>query len=86
MIELREVVKVKANDDFTLECEMENGEIFLYDMSSIKNEDGEMIEPLKKIGYFKKVFIEYDCPTWPNGFNVDATNIVITGQLIKKTA
>lgn len=86
MIKLREVVSVKANDDYTLECEMENGEVYLYDMSSVKLEEGEMAQPLKDANYFKKVFIEYDCPTWPNGFNVDATNIAMTGELIKKAA
>ena len=50
MIELREIFEVKANDDFTLECEMENGDIYLYDMSFLKkNGGGPMIQPLKKI-------------------------------------
>ena len=87
MIELREVVNVKANDNFTLECEMENGEVYKYDMSYLKKSTGgPMIRPLRDIAYFKKVFIEYSCPTWPNGFNVDAINVAMIGELIKRSA
>ena len=36
---LRQVIGVKANG-FTLECEMENGELFRYDMSFVLKEEG----------------------------------------------
>ena len=83
---IRKLLDLKANDDYTLECEMENGEIYLYDMSSIKNEDGEMVEPLKDIKYFKKAVIDYGCPTWPNGHDIDPAYIAMKGKLIKKSA
>ena len=38
--DFREVIEVKAKDDFSLECEMENGEVYAYDMSFIKEKDG----------------------------------------------
>ncbi|MCY4524496.1 MAG: DUF2442 domain-containing protein, partial [Halobacteriovoraceae bacterium] len=77
----------KVNDNFTLECEMENGEIYKYDMSYlIDYEGGPMIQPLKEISYFKKVFLDYGCPTWPNGFDIDPAYIAMKGKLIKKTA
>ena len=86
MIEIREIVKVKANDDFTLECEMENGEIFKYDMSYLKTYEGvSMIQPLKDIKFFSQVYLEDGALEWPNGFDIDATNIAMTGQLIKKS-
>ena len=84
-IELREIIEVKANEDFTLECEMENGDVYLYDMTSIKNEHGEMVQPLKDIDYFKKVFVEVDYITWPNGYSIDGTAIALSGKLIKKS-
>ena len=58
MIELREILEVKTGGDFTLICEMEDGEIYKYDMSFVKNEGGTMIQPLKKISYFKKVWLD----------------------------
>lgn len=73
---IRKLLDLKANDDFTLECEMENGEIFKYDISSVKKEKGEMIEPLKDLDYFKKVFIDYGCPTWPNGHDIEPAYII----------
>ena len=83
---IRKVLEVKANDDFTLECEMENGEVYLYDMSFVRNGGGPMARPLNKIIFFKKVFIECGCVTWPNGFNTDGDSIVIRGTLLKKLA
>ncbi|MCY4523890.1 MAG: DUF2442 domain-containing protein [Halobacteriovoraceae bacterium] len=83
---IRKVLEVKANDDFTLECEMENGEVYLYDMSFIHEKDWPMTRPLRKLSFFKEVFIECGCVTWPNGFNTDGDSIVIRGELIKKSA
>ena len=56
--EIREIVEVKARDDFTLLCEMENGETYEYDMSFINEEDGEIIEPLRDISLFKRVWLD----------------------------
>ena len=85
-MKIRKITSVKANDDFTIECEMENGEIYKHDMSFIHSEGGEVIEPLKDINVFKKVCVENGYLTWPNGYDLDGTNIAIKGQLIKKTA
>ena len=68
-----------------LSVKWKNGEIYLYDMSYLSSyEGGPMIQPLKKISYFKKVFLEYGCPTWPNGFDIDSAYIAMKGKLIKK--
>ena len=79
--QLRKIIKVNANDDFTLECEMENGEVYLYDMSPIKDQDGEMIEPLKAIDYFKQVNVGVNHIAWPNGYSIDGTAIALVGKL-----
>ena len=85
MIKIREIIEVKANDDFTLECGMENGEIFKYDMSYLKDyEGGPMIQPLKDIRYFKKVYLEAGVLEWPNGFDIDGTAIALNGKLTQK--
>lgn len=41
-----------------------------YDFAALVNESGPMIEPLRDVGYFKRVFLEFGAPTWPNGFDV----------------
>ena len=86
MIELRDILQVEANDDFSLTCEMENGEVFKYNMAFIKNEKGPMIEPLKDINYFKKVWLDLGALTWPNGFSIHGNTVARDGQLIKKIA
>ena len=87
MIKIREIIDVKANDDFTLECAMDNGEVYLYDMSYLKDyEGGPMIQPLKDISYFKKVYIEVGALEWPNGFDIDGTAVAIKGELIRISA
>ena len=85
MTELREILVVKAMDNYRLECEMENGEVYLYDMSFLKNEQGTMIRPLKKIDYFKKVWLDLGALTWPNGFSIHGNTIARDGKLIKKS-
>ena len=83
MTMIRKMLDIKAKDNFTLECLMENGEIYIYDMSFLKDyKGGPMIQPLKDINYFKQVFLDYGHPTWPNGYDVDAAVVPMQGKLI----
>ena len=41
-----------------------------YDFAKIVEETGPMLEPLRNLDYFKRVFVEFGAPTWPNGFDV----------------
>ena len=34
-----------------------------------------MVEPLRDEAFFGRVFLEMGVPTWPNGFDVDPTNL-----------
>ena len=34
-----------------------------------------MVEPLRDPGFFARVFVEMDVPTWPNGFDLDAIKL-----------
>ena len=77
---IRKILKVTAMNDYSLECEMENGEIYKYDMSFILESSGSMIKPLRDINFFKKVFIELGCLTWPNGFNTDGGSVALGGN------
>jgi hypothetical protein len=64
------ITKVKAFDDFKLECTFENGEKVLYDMSYILNKSTPMLDPLKNKKYFKSVFLESGAPVWKNGYDL----------------
>ena len=78
---LRKIIKAKAKN-FFIECEMENGEVYKYDMSFVFDSNGSMVKPLRKIGFFKKVFLELGCLTWPNGLAIDGDSVTIDGTLI----
>ena len=82
MIKIRKIVSVAARDNFVLECVMENGEVFSYDMSFLKNENGEMVIPLKKPDFFKQVFLELGHLSWPNGYEIHANTVARDGLLL----
>ena len=86
MIEVRKIIDVKANDNFTLDCEMENGEIYLYDMSFINTESGEVTDPLRDVNLFKQVWLEYGALEWPTGFSIHGNTVARDGTLIKQIA
>jgi hypothetical protein len=41
-----------------------------YDFAPVVSEGGPMVEPLRDHDYFKRVFLEFGAPTWPNGFDI----------------
>ncbi len=57
-----------------------------YDFAGLVQESGAMIEPLRDIEYFKRVFLEFGAPTWPNGFDIAPEwlrdNIAAAGKLM----
>ena len=83
---IRKVLDVKANDDFTLECEMENGEIYLYDMSFILSRAGDIFKPLRDINAFQEVWLEYGALEWSSGLGIHGDTVVRDGRLLKKSA
>ena len=83
---IRKILDVTANDNFSLICEMENGEVYLYDMSFVKEEEGAVIEPLRDINLFKQVWVDYGALEWPNGYGIHGDTVVREGTLMKKVA
>ncbi len=81
---IRKILNVRITNNFILLCEMENGEVYEYDMSFILKKSGSMFQPLKDKKFFKKVFIEMGVLTWPNGFNADGGTVALSGKLISK--
>ena len=74
-IEYVDVVAVKALADFQLWVRFSNGREGVCDFGPILAEGGEMIEPLRDAALFEKVFVHHHVPAWPNGYEIDATNL-----------
>lgn len=82
---MRKLIAVKVNG-YILECTMENGDVYHYDLSLIHKSSGPMVEPLKDQDFFSKVFIEMGYLSWPNGYEIHANTVAREGQLIEKAA
>ncbi len=82
--ELRQVIKVKVNPGYELECTFDDGTIKICDMSFVRKKNAPMLTPFKKEAFFKKVFIEMGAPTWPNGYDICADFIYRTGSMVQK--
>ena len=79
-----DIVQVKAMDDHTLECEMENGDVYKYDMTFVKNRTGNAIKPLSNIDVFKNVYIEHGALEWSCGYGIHSNTIIRDGKLISE--
>ena len=72
-------VRFRFNDDAVGE----------HDFAAVVNEAGPMMEPLRDIDYFKRGFLEFGAPTWPNGFDIAPEwlyrEIAAAGKLARPT-
>lgn len=75
MITLVKVVKLKAMDNYKLWVRFSDGTEGVRDYSDMIAESGEMVKPLEDQAFFKRAFVSFGVPTWPNGFDVDAINL-----------
>lgn len=75
MIKMVKVVELKALDDYKLWVSFSDGTEGIRDYSHMIAQGGTMVEPLKDQLFFKKAFISFGVPSWPNGFDVDAINL-----------
>jgi hypothetical protein len=70
-----DVLKIKGLDGYRVWLRFTDGQEGIWDMRAMVEEGGPMLEPLRDMTFFKRVFVEYGAPTWPNGFDVDAANL-----------
>jgi len=68
MNELLDVVTVKAQSDYTLVLEFENGERRLFDMTSII--DKKPFERLKESNAFLAARVDYGTVVWPGNIDI----------------
>ena len=75
VIEYVDVVAVKALPDFHLWVRFSNGREGVRDFIPYIAQGGTMIEPLKDTAVFNGVYVNHHVPAWPNGLEIDATNL-----------
>ena len=74
-IEHVSVFRLSALSGFRLKLEFSNGDEGIRDFADILRETGPMLEPLRDQAFFEKAFLTYGVPTWPNGLQLDPTNL-----------
>jgi|LakMenEpi03Aug12_release.lakeMendotaPanAssembly.Ray.scaffolds.fasta_scaffold4133034_1 hypothetical protein len=82
--EIHTIKKVVATDKYELICTFENNIVKAFDFKPLLKKKGTMLEPLRSVDYFKKVFLEMGVPTWPNGYDVCADVIFRDGKSVKQ--
>ncbi|MBL8449367.1 MAG: DUF2442 domain-containing protein [Dechloromonas sp.] len=65
---LLDVVKVKANPDYTLYLEFENGETRIFDMALYM--DKKPFVRLKELPLFARAFVDYGTVVWPGNIDI----------------
>ncbi|WEK05246.1 MAG: DUF2442 domain-containing protein [Candidatus Devosia phytovorans] len=89
-IEYVDVVAVKALPDFHLWVRFSNGHEGVRDFRPLIAEGGPMAAQLRDAAVFNGVYVNDDVPAWPNGYEIDATNLHLKmmqeGLLIKTEA
>jgi hypothetical protein len=64
------IKRVRALDNYRLECLFENNEIVIYNMAYVLEQDTPMLDPLKNESFFRQVFLESGAPVWKNGYDL----------------
>jgi len=74
-IEFVDVVAVKPMGDYRVWVKFSNGREGVRDFADMIAAGGEMVEPLRDKNLFSQVYVHGEVPAWPNGFEIDATNL-----------
>ena len=74
-IEYVDVIALRALPDFNLWVRFSNGREGVRDFRPVLARGGAMVEPLKDEAVFQALYINDNVPAWPNGYEIDATNL-----------
>jgi Protein of unknown function (DUF2442) len=72
MFELIDVVRVEPRGGYRLAVAFSDGSEGERDFADLIAEGGEMVEPLRDVTFFARVFLDDGVLTWPNGFDLDS--------------
>ena len=70
-----DVLEIEPRGGYRLFIRFSNGSGGEHDFSEMISEGGPMVEPLRDLSYFARVFPDDGIPTWPNGFDIDAIKL-----------
>lgn len=69
-LSLMKVVNVEPLGGHRLRIRFSDGSVGERDFADIVAKGGPMLEPLRDVKYFMRVFTEFGAPTWPNGYDL----------------
>ena len=73
---LVKAVRVRAMPGYRLDIEFSDGSGGVADVSDfVTKVNGSMVIPLRDEAFFERVFVEAGIPTWPNGCDVDPSQL-----------
>jgi hypothetical protein len=72
-----DVVRVRGLADYVLWARFSDGCEGTLDLRELISKGGPMLVPLRDHAFFERVFVQEGVPLWPNGFDMDATNLYI---------
>ena len=74
-ISIVKAIEARATGGCRLHIDFSDGSSGAHDFTTLLDEGGPMIEPLRDPAFFARVFVEMGVPTWPNGFDLDAIRL-----------
>lgn len=77
------VIKVKANDDFSLDLKFNDGSIKRFDVRPYLNY--EVFKPLKNIDYFKRIKIVFGTVQWQDEQDISPDTLYLEGKEITES-
>ena len=75
MIQMVKVIELKPVGDCSLWLRFSDGTEGVRDCSDILAAGGPMVEPLADPAMFRRAFLSSGAPSWPNGFDLDPSNL-----------
>jgi hypothetical protein len=63
------VAKIKCLGGYRVRATFSDGMAGEYDFANVVGQGGPMVEPLRDLAFFARVFLEDGAPTWPNGYD-----------------
>lgn len=77
---MNKVTGVKANDDFSLDLEFNDGSVKRFDAKPYL--EYEVFRELKDLGYFKQVRLAFGTIQWPHQQDISPETLYIEGAVL----
>lgn len=79
---MRKVINAKAENDFSLILEFNNGSVKCFDVKPYL--DYEVFKPLKDLNYFKRIKIAFCTVQWQDEQDISPETLYLEGEEIHK--